>query len=386
MLRQAVSGNVRSVKNHYAPLLWVALLVPVAVGSAQRATSPPAPAAAGVTAKVVTAADAFLKTLNESDRAKATFGFASPQRTGWSNLPSGIFQRNGARLGDLTPPQREAAMALVASALSSPGYKKVLDIMNGDEVLKNRGGGRTGGRQGAAGTPPAGTPPAGPPPAGAPAGRGRGSVQFGQDEYYIALLGTPSTTTPWIIQFGGHHLAINVTVVGANSVLTPSLPAAQPATYTLNGQTIRPLGNENDKGFALINALTPDQQKQAILNYKVSDLVLGPGNDGKVIQPEGIQGSALTPSQQSLLLDVAHEWVGILNDEGAAARMAEIRSNLPRTYFAWSGATENGGLAYFRIQGPTVHIEYAPQQGDLDHIHTIYRDPTNDYGARLIAR
>ena len=87
--------------------------------------------------------------------------------------------------------------------------------MNGDEVLKNRGGGRTGGRQGAAGTPPAGTPPGGPPPAGAPGGSGRGGIQFGQDEYYIALLGTPSTTTPWMIQFGGHHLAINVTVVGA---------------------------------------------------------------------------------------------------------------------------------------------------------------------------
>ena len=384
--RRAVSGNVRGVKNHYAPLLWLALLVPVAVGSAQRATSPPAPATASVTAKVVAAADAFLKTLSESERAKVTFGFTSAQRTGWSNLPSGIFERKGARLGDLTPPQREAALALVASALSSTGYKKVVDIMNGDEVLRNRGGGRTGGRQGAAGTPPGGAPPAGPPPAGAPAGRGRGGVQFGQDEYYIALLGTPSTTTPWLIQFGGHHLAINVTVVGANSVLTPSLPAAQPATYTLNGQTIRPLGNENDKGFALINALTPDQQKQAILNYKVSDLVLGPGNDGKVIQPEGIEGSTLTPTQQSLLLEVAHEWVGILNDAAASAKMAELKSNIGQTWFAWSGDTKNGGLAYYRIQGPTVIIEYAPQQGDLDHIHTIYRDPTNDYGAKLAAR
>ena len=263
-------------------------------------------------------------------------------------------------------------MALVASALSSAGYKKVLDIMNGDEVLKNRGGGRTGGRQGAAGTPPAGTPPAGPPPAGAPAGRGRGSVQFGQDEYYIALLGTPSATTPWIIQFGGHHLAINVTVVGANNVLTPSLPAAQPAKYTLNGQTIRPLGNENDKGFALINALTPDQQKQAILNYKVSDLVLGPGNDGKVIQPEGIQGSALTPSQQSMLLDVAHEWVGILNDAAASAKMAELKSNLAQTWFAWSGDTKNGGLAYYRIQGPTVdHRVRAAAGRSRSHSHDL---------------
>jgi Protein of unknown function (DUF3500) len=211
-------------------------------------------------------------------------------------------------------------------------------------------------------------------------------VRFGLDEYYIALLGTPSAAAPWMIQFGGHHLAINVTIVGSNQVMTPSLPAAQPARYMLNGETIRPLGKENDKAFALINALNPAQQRQAILNYEVKDLVLGPGEDGKVIQPEGIVGSALNADQQAMLLDLAHEWVGILNDEGASAKMAEIKANLPRTYFAWSGATKNGGLAYFRIQGPTLVIEYAPQQGDLDHIHTIYRDPTNDYGATLTKR
>ena len=94
-----------------------------------------------------------------------------------------------------------------------------------------------------------------------------------------------------MLQFGGHHLAINVTMVGSSNVMTPSLPAAQPARYVLNGQTIRPLGNENDKGFALINALDENQKKQAILNYEVRDLVLGPGNDGKVIQPEGMLAS-----------------------------------------------------------------------------------------------
>src|SRR5262249_18762330 len=151
-------------------------------------------------------------------------------------LPTGIFQRGGLRLGDMTARQREAALALIASALSREGYQKVTNIMNGDEVLKNAGGGRTGGRQGAPG----------------PGGTGRGRIRFGLDEYYIALLGAPSATAPWMIQFGGHHLAINVTVVGPNNVMTPSLPAAQPATYTLNGETIRPLGRENDKGFALI--------------------------------------------------------------------------------------------------------------------------------------
>ena len=87
-----------------------------------------------------------------------------------------------------------------------------------------------------------------------------------------------------------------------------------------------------------------------------------------------------------MLLDLAHEWVGILNDEAAAAKMTELRTNLPQTWFAWSGGTTNGGVAYYRIQGPTVMIEYAPQQGDLDHIHTIYRDPSNDYGAGLVKK
>ena len=312
-------------------------------------------------AAAVPAANAFLAMLDAGERAKAAFPFNSLQKTNWSNLPSGIYQRNSLRLGDLAPAKRSAALAVVAAVLSADGYRKVTDIMNGDEVLRGAGGGQTGGRG------------------------GRGGVTFGVAEYYIAILGTPSATTPWMVQFGGHHLAINVTIVGQNNVITPSLPAAQPAKYTLNGQTIRPLGKENDKGFALIGALNAEQRKQAILNYRVSDLVLGPGEDGKTIQPEGILATALNANQQAMLLDLAHEWVGILNDEGAAARMAEIRSNLSRTYFAWSGATENGGLAYFRIQGPTLLIEYAPQQGDLDHIHTIYRDPTNDYGARLVA-
>ena len=110
--------------------------------------------------------------------------------------------------------------------------------------------------------------------------------------------------------------------------MTPSLPAAQPATYTFEGRTVRPLGNENDKAFALINALNDAQRKQAILNYRVADLVLGPGQDGRTIQPEGIRASALTAPQQTMLLELVREWAGIMNDAFAEPRMAEIRTNL----------------------------------------------------------
>ena len=68
-----------------------------------------------------------------------------------------------------------------------------------------------------------------------------------------------------------------------------------------------------------------------------------------------------------------------------AAEMDEMRKNVGETWFAWSGPTEKGSAAYFRIQGLTVVIEYAPQRlgGDpTKHIHTIYRDPTNDYGVQ----
>jgi uncharacterized protein DUF3500 len=332
-----------------------------AAGFAQRTATPPAASAgsaADATARIVTAARAVVATLDEAGRAKIQFPYDSSQRTKWSNLPSPMFQRDGVRLADLTAPQRAAVDALLSTALSRDGYRKVREIMLADGVLgRGQGGGRGGG------------------------GRG-GGPRFAEDEYYLAFLGPPSTTSPWMLQFGGHHLAINLTMAGSQATMAPSLPAAQPAIYEFEGRTVRPLGNENDKAFALINALNEAQRQQAIIGSRVADLVLGAGQDGRTIQPEGIRASALTGPQQTMLLDVVKEWAGIQHDAFAEPRMAEIRKNLPDTFFAWSGPITNGSAAYFRIQGPTLHIEYAPQR-DVTHIHTIYRDPTNDYGAKF---
>jgi len=342
-----------------------------------------------VTGKTVAAANAFLGTLDDAGRTKVSFPFNSDEkRRRWSNFPVGMVPRNGVRMGDLSAAQRNAAMQLLSVALSAHGLQKVKEIMEGDEVLKNSDEGRAGPRGG--GTPPA-APSGGPPPGMSPGGsRGGMDPGFGRDNYYLALYGAPSLSDPWMIQFGGHHLAINVTIVGKANVMTPSLPAAQPAVYKLNSETVRPLGRENDIGFELINSLDASQQKQAILSYQVNDLVLGPGQDGKMVQPEGIKVSALTASQQQKLLDLINEWVGILNDEAAAVKMTEVKANLAETWFAWSGPTTNGNPAYFRVQGPTLWIEYSPQRLrggaglDNSHIHTIYRDPTNEYGAKLV--
>ena len=300
---------------------------------AQTNTTPGAP-----TAGIVAATKISSPRLMMPSAARSSLNFKDEaQRKRWSNLPTATFKRQGVRMGDLTKPQRDAVLAVLAAALSPQGYEKILQIVEADESLR----------------------------------KSSGQTMFGRDEYYVSFLGQPSTTEPWMIQFGGHHLGLNVTLAGEQRTLAPSHTGAQPAIYELEGKTVRPLGRETDKAFALLSSLNEAQRKQAILDFQMRDLVLGPGRDGQTIQPEGIKGSALTEKQREMLLDLAGEWTGIMHEAVAKAKMDEMRKNIAETWFAWSGPTEKGSAAYFRIQGPTVIIEYAPQRlgGDRDKAH-----------------
>ncbi len=311
------------------------------------------------TAKVVTAANAFLSTLDAKQRQTVQFAFDDEtQRARWSNLPVQMVPRGGLSFGQLSQAQRSAALALLSSALSPKGFEKIQQIVDADETLKQNE---------------------------------RNNPMFGKDLYFISILGVPSEKDPWMFQFGGHHLGLNVTVSGARGILTPTLTGAQPAIYTSNGKTVRPLAGESDKAIALLNALDEGQSKQAILGFKLADLVLGPGRDGKTIQPEGLKASGMNEKQRAMLLDVISEWAGIVHESSAAARMAELKADINETWFAWSGPTTvtpgSNITAYYRIQGPHLVIEYAPQRGDpVLHIHTMYRDPTNDYGRKPVAK
>lgn len=312
-------------------------------------------AADTTTAGVVAAAEALLATLDASQQESVLFAFDDDeQRANWSNFPTGIYERAGLRMGDLSEEQQAAVYGVLEATLSAEGYQRVVDQVVGDEVLKGQDGG--------------------------------GNLIFGADEYYFSILGTPSATDPWMWQFGGHHLAINATVVGGTIMLTPSLTGGQPIQYTIDGREVYQWEEENDGAFSLINALDADQQKQAILGDSYINLVLGPGEDGKTIQPEGLQVSNMTDEQQQRLLDLIRVRVGMLKEDDANAKMAEIEANLDQTWFTWYGPTTNGAPAYYRIQGPTLFIEYSPQSmggSAIDHIHAMFRDPTNDYGMGL---
>ena len=74
------------------------------IGFAARSTLAQTP-----TARVVSAANAFLATLTEQQRQRVMFAYDDEtQRVRWSNLPIGAVPRAGISLGEMTAAQRAA--------------------------------------------------------------------------------------------------------------------------------------------------------------------------------------------------------------------------------------------------------------------------------------
>ena len=317
-----------------------------------------APATDGQTAVVVDAAKAFLATLSEQQRAALSFDFKdAEQRARWSNLPVGIVNRAGVAWGEMNEAQRAALTHLLGTVLGAEGVQNIREQMAADDTLAL-------------------------PSSGGPGG---GRVRFGSDYYYVSFLGQPSTTLPWMLQFGGHHLGVNATVLGPNLTLSPSLTGGQPLKFVVEGRPVYIVLKEAVHGAALLNSLTDAQRKKAIIGSRFIDLVLGPGKDGMTLQPEGLPGAEMDKHQKAQLRALIEARLNILmNPAHRAGKMAEIETNLDQTYFAWWGPAVPLGAAYWRVTGPTVLLEFSPQAlgGDpTQHAHNMYRDPTNEYGA-----
>ena len=350
-------------KTHFA---FVAFLVASALSSAQgtlvaqesaeieimnQFDVPPADAKSKA---IVAAAERFLSTLSADQRTSAVHAFTNnTQRGNWSNLPVGMHERNGVTRGELSDDQNAALDALLSEVLSEAGFRNVVYQLVADDALGNGGGG----------------------------------IRYGSGYYYAAFLGEPSTSQPWMFQFGGHHLGINVTVFGPEISFSPMLTGGQPLNITYDGQAVFITRAETAAAQAFVDSLTAEQRELAILGDQPINLLLGPGNYRTVLAPEGIKGDDLSDEQKSLLLDIIRARLGFINSDDFSAKSEKIQGQLDDTYFAWWGPVGTLGAAYFRITGPSLVMEYAPQQrgGDpTDHAHNIYRDPQNDYGRAWI--
>ena len=314
------------------------------------------PAADRKTAAIVAAANLFLDSLDEDQRRAATYRFAdNAQRSNWSNFPEGMVPRGGVKLGALSELQRRRLDGLLGELLSEDGVRNVRYQLAADDVLIP--------------------------------GDVVGVMKYGSEHFYAAFLGEPSTTEPWMFQFGGHHLAINATVFGPHISFSPMLTGGQPLHLRLDGDDIFITRREAAAAQAFMDGLTDDQREQAVRAEQPIDLVLGPGKYGATVAPEGIKGSELTAWQRTLLLDVIEARLGFINNDDYAEKMKTVAAEIEDTYFGWWGRQGVLGAAYFRVTSPSLVLEYAFQNGDdaVDHAHSMYRELDNDYGSAWIS-
>ncbi|OZF57595.1 hypothetical protein CH293_02430 [Rhodococcus sp. 14-2470-1b] len=333
--------------------------------SSPGSTTTDATTTAGTISATADAAETFLATLTAEQLDAVQYSFDDDTKTtSWSNFPVTFVDRAGLNLSDLTEEQKTAALAVLEGLLNDDAYATVSGIMGGDEYLHENSS----------------------------------STEESLGQYYIAFFGDPSDTSAWEVQFGGHHLGINATLDGSADAITfaPTHLGIQPAEYTdTNGNDVQPFDGIYTDAFAFYDSLTDEQKAALYQGETVANMVCAPGGTCDYPTGTGLSGADLNDEQKQLLLDVIANWAGMADDQTTATARAKIEATLDSTYVNWSGATTydmtQGDGIYFQISGPDVYVEFAAQQGSAGadvtgvttsgwgHVHTIYRDPTNDY-------
>lgn len=300
------------------------------------------------------AAMAFLKTLDAEQSKKVSHALDSSERRLWTNLPARE-DAGGIRLGLLNEVQVKAVCDLMASLFSEQGYDKMCNIMLADDQLVNVD---------------------------------RRQPGFGTEYFSVVIFGQPSTTEPWAFQLDGHHIGVNVAISGNKYSMSPSFIGTQPHVYKLASREIRPLAGEIEFAYKLVDSLTDDQRRAAIISPRRGQIITGPGTDDQVPEVTGVSCETFTDTQKETLLELIGQWTGDMPTAHAEKCMTEIKSTIDQIHFSWNGAIKPGSDISYRIQGPTVIIEYSCQGmggNPLDHLHTMYRNPTDEYGKQIPA-
>ena len=335
--------------------------------------SSPSPSSSPVAAepspqRMAEAARQFLVALSPEQRAAAEFPLdADAERTRWSNLPASMVERAGVRLGDLSDLQRRRLHDLLRASTSSQGYQKIAGVIRLDEMLHEEAA------------------------AASASGERRVPDQlldsWTSANYWASFFGQPGEPTwGWLIN--GHHMAANFTVAGDRISFTPLFLGAEPHEI-MHGLDAgwRVLANEGERGWLLIQALSDDQRARAVLGDDIPrDVLAGPGRKGTLQEFAGLPASELSEAQRVLLWELVEEYAANADHGAADAQLEKIRADgLDVLHFAWMGPADDvTARYYYRVHGPSILIEYIVERGvggdAANHVHSIMRDPGNDYG------
>jgi len=369
-------------------------------------------AARAVARRMAEAAEGWLETLDPQQREVATGAVpaddgSDAERRRWFYTPT---DHGGLTFHAQRPAQQRAAMRLVATGLSTPGYVTVATIIGLENVLDRVEGFRA-----------------------------RFDRERGRDPglYYLRVFGEPGGSAPWGWRFGGHHVSLNNLVVDGTVVATtPCFLGADPAGSPLLGGAVhRPLGRVEDLARDLVRSLPPDLAARAVLLPRPpSDLVTGnrttvaPGDrviplagiwrdafadpgewaglratsdaideatgygdaDHAALEytarPQGVAAADLDAGQREVLRALLGTYLGRVPDEVSVLSRYDDDAALDAVHLAWAGSTEAGAPNYYRLQGPRLLVEWDNTQRGANHAHSVWRDPGADFGLDVLAR
>jgi hypothetical protein len=299
------------------------------------------------------AARSFLDSLEPDQRRSAHLDFDVEERRRWHYTPQP--SRPGLAMGRMGRPQAKAAQRLVASGLSVQSYARVVTIAALEDVLDELE---------------------------------EGSADRHAGDYWLAVFGQPGQGSPWGWRFEGHHVSVNYTVSGEGVAATPLFLGANPA-HVLDGETtlLRPLGREEDLALQLLGSLDQRQMARAVYSDEApSDILTGEEPDvPPALEPRGVAGGELSGSSLEILRALAATFVARLPDELAQPRLAVLDGGgLRDLHFGWAGDVAPRRPHYYRLQGPGLLVELDDTEEGGNHVHTVVRDPDDDFGADVL--
>jgi hypothetical protein len=322
---------------------------------------------------IVKTATNFVNTLSDAEKKQAVLNFNDTLRVSWTNLPVGMVPRSGIQYGSLSDNSRIAFHEFLTTFLSSRGYLKLTSIMQLDDILNvlykdayDKGS------------------------IDAAMYKRLQDLKWAHENYFISIWGLPHADSPWGISFGGHHMALSLTLKGESIAFTPLFIGTDPAQIKSSKYAgWRVLSKEEDYGFLLLGMLTKEQREKAVLSQDVpQDIITNPKSIQRIDQYSGIIGSNLTKDQIDVLIILIEEYVHFFEHRMAHQLLDRIKkTGLDKVYFAWIGSPERNKPHYYVINGPDFLIEYdnVGFQSDGNHIHAILREKANDFGVDLLS-
>ena len=298
-------------------------------------------------------ASTFLGTLSRDQQEKTVFHFTDDERYNWHFIPR---SRKGISFNEMNEQQRKAALDLLKTCLSENGYRKATDVMQHEKILRMV------------------------------EGRGETDDYRNPGNYYLTLFDKPSDKEIWGWRIEGHHISFTFSMKNNQLVAgTPGFLGANPAIVQDGPQKGKQiLKEETDMGFALLNSLTNEQKAKAVFSDRApSDIITSASRKASIDNQQGIKYAELTADQQSKFMKLVEVYIHRYTKLFADDMIKDVKAaGLNNMLFAWAGAQDgqSGRGTYYRIQGPTIIIEYDNTQNGANHVHSVLRDLKNDFG------